>query len=364
MSVVPLYYFVAKMGRKQKTILRTRFLTDIVSRWKTGATIYEINDKLEEYTRVGGFTDEDHNAFVQSFHDRIYEILVEEYQADVRHKRATVYDLASFVNQDVVYPSIRARLRDQIRVWIKAERDLFYTLTLEKYMVLLMQGTTFDELMTRVGEDTNDHHVRRKLWRQIEQWERVSREAERPANELGRMAQDAQNIHTLAVSRQTNVMFEQLAAIAVPPGQKTMSEILGAWTAAGLEATTVERDMRSWAAKSYVVEEGDFLYRKTLRAVWAKIQTYPVAPKKELVRRLWEECSDAVGMCAQGHIGRLLNVFVGFDEAYVAEESFQDTMAAISKMDVGHETKIQEATRVMDAMHMEDAARQPWLEAF
>ena len=355
------------MGRKQKTILRSRFLTDIVSRWKTGATVHELNDKLEEYSRVGEFTDEEHNAFVQSFHDRIYEILIEDYQADVRHKRATVYDLPSFVNQDVAYPSIRKRLRDQIRVWIRADRNLHYTMILEKYMVLLTHGTTFDELMDRVGEDTGDHRVRQKLWLQIAQWERVSREAERPANELGRMAQDAQNIHTLAVSRQTNTMLEQLAAITVPPGQKTMSEILGAWSCSLTNPSqvmaTVERDMRMWAAKSYVVEEGDYLYRKTLRAVWAKIQLYPAAPKKELVRRLWEECSEAVGMCAQGHISRLLNVFMGFDEAFVAEESFQDRMASISKMDVGHEEKMQEATRIMDAMQMEDAARRPWLEA-
>ena len=357
---------VCGMGRKQKNLLRTRYMTDIISRWKTGVYVSELNDKLEEYRKVAEISDEEHRAFVKEFKSQMYSIQIEEYKEELLHKRVRFKELPHYVRQDVPYVSVQKKLMKQINVWIAAENDTIYHAILAKYLNLLTHGSTPDELYNRVEDDTNNEAVQERLWDSIEEWERTLQDSQRPANELGRMAQDAQNIHTLAVSRQTNTMMDILAKVSVPSGQRTMAEILGVWSSIVKKeiVATVEMDMREWANKSYVVNEGDFLYRKTLRSVWAKIQLYPEAIRGELTRRLWEECSDAVGMCAQGHVSRLLNVFVGFDDAAVVEESFQDRMAAISRMDIDSQAKITEATRVMDAIHMDESERQPWLEAF
>jgi hypothetical protein len=337
-------------------------MTDIISRWKEGVHRSALDKKFEEYREVGELTDAEYRAFIASVHDQMYNILVNEYQEDLRHGRAKLNDLRHFVRQDAPYLAVQKKVMMRIKEWVKVENDSIYDTLVEKYLNLLTHGATLDELYDRVDTDTSRLSVQDRLWDLIEEWERNMHEAQRPTNELGRMAQDAQNIHTLSVSRQTNTMMNILANVEVPPGQKTMTEILAEWKSQ--DVRLVEQDMRSWASKSYVVDEGDFLYRKTLRSVWAKIKLYPAECQGELVQRLWEECSEAVGMCAQGHISRLLNIFVGFDDAAVIEESFQDKMAAISRMDISPKAKIEYATQVMDAIRMDVSERQPWLEAF
>lgn len=351
------------MGRKQKRHqLRERYMTDIFSRWKEGAYIHEINDKLEEHMRLAELTDDEHAEFVQSFHDRIYTYLIEEYQAHIRHKRATTHHLYWNVARDVVYPSIQMRLKKTLKEWIRTENNTIYDTIVDTYVRLRCHGTSLEELVARVPADTDRRTVQTRLYALIEGWQIAT-------HELAKLAQDAQNIHTRAVSQQTRAMMESLATVVVPAEQQTMTEIRAEWTAYAPDdrLESVERDMRMWATKSYVVEPGDFLYRRTLRTVWAKIQLFPKETRGELIRRLWEECSDAEGMCAQGHISRLLNVFVGFVEhadVVCLEESFQDRMAGISRQSLPTEEKIAQATRIMDAIHMDTADRRPWLDAF
>ncbi len=353
----------ASMRRKQKNLLRTRYMTDLMSRWKLGASLSELEDKLAEYKKVGELNEEEERAFRTSFKDQMYATLVAEYQDYIRFRRAKLVDLRHYVKQDAPYPSVQKRLIQQINEWRRLEEDTLYTTILEQYQILLTNGATLDELHDRVEDDTLLPRVRDRLWDRIEEWER-DRAMLRPANELARMAKDAQNIHTLAVSRQTNTMMDHLAPVVVPAAQKTMKEILTAWETYSVDTHVVEQDMRVWASKSYVVEKDDFLYRKTLRSVWAKIQTYPASSREELIRRLWEECSEAVGMCAQGHIGRLLNVFVGFDDTIRDDECFQDKMASIARMNIDSTKKIEEAIRIMDSIQMDVRDRQPWLDAF
>ena len=148
------------MGRKQtRQRLRERYMTDIVSRWKEGAYIHEINDKLEEHMRLAELTDDEHAEFVQSFHDRIYAYLIEEYQADIRHKRATTYQLYRNVARDVVYPSIQMRLKKTLKEWIRTENDTIYDTIVEKYVLLRSDGASLDELVARIPADTNRHAV-------------------------------------------------------------------------------------------------------------------------------------------------------------------------------------------------------------
>jgi hypothetical protein len=119
--------------------------------------------------------------------------------------------------------------------------------------------------------------------------------------------------------------------------------------------------MKDWGSKKQVMDKSKNLYKSVLRGLWAKIMSFNDELKSELVRRLFEECSEAVGMCADGHVGRLVNVLVGFDEQFKnnisKKEYFQNNMAMIAKSDVPLAFKIDQAKKLMDE-------RDAWLEAF
>ena len=73
-------------------------------------------------------------------------------------------------------------------------------------------------------------------------------------------------------------------------------------------------------------------------------------------------------MCAQGHLSRLANVMVGYDESIRPSvsnrEEFQTQMAEIAKKEDILENKIKEATLLMDTINMPQDERESWLEAF
>jgi len=73
-------------------------------------------------------------------------------------------------------------------------------------------------------------------------------------------------------------------------------------------------------------------------------------------------------MCAQGHLTRLANVFVGFDATVnpvlSVKETLQNKMAEISMLDSHTAEKIEAATKVMDDLKLPMEEREVWLEAF
>jgi hypothetical protein len=183
---------------------------------------------------------------------------------------------------------------------------------------------------------------------------------------LGDVAHDGQNVHTTEVVVQTNEKMEILHSVAVKQKQKTLSEIEGAWVGQTYldytKLTDVLDDMRKWGNTETICAEGDWAYRKALRGLWAKIQTNP-----ELVQRLWEECLDSLGMCAQGHLSRLANVLVGFEEGAKApvnlKELFQNEISLLAAKEMANETKEAEAKVLLDTYKIPDDERQAWLDA-
>ena len=185
--------------------------------------------------------------------------------------------------------------------------------------------------------------------------------------ELTALASDNQNVHTGPVNKQTRTNLGYIAATEVPKGQKTLDEILTCWLMNSRCKPTLDKvykDMLYWANKNTIVSEGDWLYRLTLRGLWAKIKTFQPSARGELIMRLWEECSESVEMCAQGHLSRLANVLAGFDHTILMKRSLQDEMAYISRLNDTLENKIKQAVAVMDEMSIPSLEQQAWLDAF
>jgi hypothetical protein len=183
---------------------------------------------------------------------------------------------------------------------------------------------------------------------------------------LGDVAHDGQNVHTKEVVVQTNEKMELLHSVTVKQKQKTLSEIETAWMGQCYvnytKLTTVLEDMRKWGNTETVCAEGDWAYRKALRGLWAKIQTNP-----ELVQRLWEESLDSLGMCAQGHLSRLANVLVGFEEGaktpICMKELFQNEISLLAAKEMTNEEKEGQAKSLMDTYFIAEEERQVWLDA-
>jgi len=197
-----------------------------------------------------------------------------------------------------------------------------------------------------------------------------------PVPELGRIAQDRQNVHDGQVNRLTNEGIDRLCAIPVPAGRDTLRLVVHAFT--GFEDVSYDTsmnvldDMVMWwntaHCRTMAPMAPDRLYRRTLKGLVAYIERVEsVETKTELYRRLFQEASEAVGMCCDGHLARLVNVLVGFDDAYrppVSQgELIQNRISAIAGLDVSVEERQRQANAFFDEIAVPEADRAPWLEA-
>lgn len=197
-----------------------------------------------------------------------------------------------------------------------------------------------------------------------------------PVNNLGRLAADNQNVHTRVVSEQTNKATEKLKTVKVPESQQTEKTLALVWlpTLVGTKVSystflQVSTDINKWFNTKDCRVKDDNLYRKLLRGLVALMSAEKDEERKsEMFRRCWEECQEAVGMCCEGHISRLCNALVGFDEDFQPPVPFgeilQSKMAAIAGMDVTEEEKRKLANAFFDEHKTPQDERVAWLDAF
>jgi len=161
-----------------------------------------------------------------------------------------------------------------------------------------------------------------------------------PVPQLADISENSQSVHDNHVEDNTKKGIRLLEKFPVPPGQKTLKEIQAAFDTLDLvgnkKMEEVKEDMDDWGSRESVMKKDLNLYRVVLRGAWAKIKSYEDAEvQTQLTKRLWEECVEAVGMCADGHVGRVVNVFCGFDNDFETPmtrmEYFQNNMALISE---------------------------------
>ena len=208
------------------------------------------------------------------------------------------------------------------------------------------------------------------------QFDRLPNRAPIPANRReAQLAADTQNVHSAEFSKQMTEAIDMLCAVEVPNTQKaTVHEMRESWRGLGkteLEISVVYRDVTTWWNKDTVYKIGDKLYRKCLRGLWCTIKTYTGETRMELEKRLWDECRDACvpySVCTQGHLARLSNVMVGFDEAFAQPvpvgEILQQKMAAIAGMDIESDKQIELARALLAELKIPEEKHADWLAAF
>jgi hypothetical protein len=197
----------------------------------------------------------------------------------------------------------------------------------------------------------------------------------RRANNLGAIATDAQSVHTRAVAKQTNEGVAKLLAEVVPESQQTMMEIWNMWTCSSKQrhnprlALMLFGDMLKWYETPTCKTKNDFLYKRLIDGLWARVQrTEDKELRAELRLRVAQEVVESKDMCCEGHISRLVNVLVGFDDAFKPPvpvgEILQQKMALIAGKDIETEAKQTEARSVFAELGIPEAEQAAWLEAF
>jgi hypothetical protein len=188
-----------------------------------------------------------------------------------------------------------------------------------------------------------------------------------PRTELEGLARDNQNVHTPAVNKQTQDAVTALLETQVAVDQHTMVELQGAWrTRPAVGRKSVLKDVTRWYQTKTCRTEGDYLYQRLLDGLWTRIKLSP--HKDDLVQRLWEECFESLKMCCEGHISRLCNVLVGYDDSFKAPisagEMLQQRIAAIAEEDISIPHKVVKAWEVMEELQIPREQRMEWIEAF
>jgi len=186
--------------------------------------------------------------------------------------------------------------------------------------------------------------------------------AERPADTLQRLSNDAQNVHTEPVNAQTSTNMKILLDTPVPPDQNTLTEIKQAIMGKRQKPFKYIEDMETW----YTVRSSvDPTYKQLLDGLWARIKRSPHT--KELVKRLREEIRESDGKCTQGHFSRLCNVMVGFDDdmqpILSQGELIQNKIALIAAKEVSVEEKVMEALHFFKEIGLPPAEQKPWIDA-
>lgn len=194
--------------------------------------------------------------------------------------------------------------------------------------------------------------------------------------ELANIAADRQNVHTRAVSEQTNKGLEKLLEeyekykqrpLRSPDwfASKWLPRSYGNWQ----KVSTIVNDMYRWYTLPTCRTQNDWLYKRALDGLYMMIRNgKDERLQSELYKRTFEECWESVGMCCDGHISRLCNVLVGFDEAFAPAipfgEILQNKMAAIASQEIPTDEKIHQATTFFNEHAVPESERKAWLEAF
>jgi len=248
------------------------------------------------------------------------------------------------------------------------------------------QGATFEQADAHVQAWVADgtiamvlvpllhDYIQREL--AIAEWERVRRQPMFGANQReAQLASDPQNVHTHEITQQMKDAVNLLVAVQIPKTQtNTINEIQETFVQQKrpiYEINKVMTDVQVWWKRPTIYNREDSLYKKCLRGLWWTIKQYQGEVREELEKRLWDELRDGAiphSVCTQGHMARLSNVMVGFDEAFVPPvpvgEILQQKMAAIYGMEVGYEEQLRLATDVLVELKIPREQYAEWLSAF
>jgi len=208
------------------------------------------------------------------------------------------------------------------------------------------------------------------LWQAMDEYRAEHPPANNNIPREAQIARDDQNVHTREVTEQHNKNMAILLATPVPEGQQTLNHIRLIWTAIYTKTPVDERvyvDMQKWYDTETCRTAGDWLYRRTLDHLYARIiKIENATTRRELFKRLQQECAESYRLCCDGHLNRLTNVMVGFDDAFQQAVPkgliLQEKMAKIAQIENPDE-RMATARALMTELEVGPEEAGAWLDA-
>jgi hypothetical protein len=208
-------------------------------------------------------------------------------------------------------------------------------------------------------------------------WNHNRAAAVAPAGTLAAFVADGQNVHTGVVSNQTHEGVKKLLALPIPSGQSEVTKtfvrkLLKVFTdsksISERDSARLYQDFDHWYKQETCRMHNDWLYKRIIDGVIHLIcGKSDKEVRFELYKRLFEEMRDSLGMCCDGHITRLINVFAGFDDAFAPEKSVaekvQELFAALSVKESSLLEKVAEGVRELRKLKVPEDEWEPWIDA-
>ena len=309
---------------------------------------------------------------------REVKLIYNTYRNNLRVARATV---------DEAMPRLIEGLTEHHQQRLRAQADQYLMRPMVNSLRILIEvaNATFEQADAHVQTWVIDGMIPMRLVPefhqqiqraiQMREWQQVHRPAFRPDQREAQLAADSQNVHTREITQQMRDSINILLAVDVPKDQTgSIREMRVGWLEKGYseyEIDVVYRDVVNWWNKDTIFSQDDKLYRRLLRGLWWTIKQYKADLRAELEKRLWEELRDGAipySVCTQGHVARLSNVMIGFDDAFVPPvpvgEILQQKMAAIYAMDVSQGEQLTLAKSVLAELKVPADQHDNWLSAF
>jgi hypothetical protein len=215
------------------------------------------------------------------------------------------------------------------------------------------------------AEVIEDDRERRVLWNHLFN----GGEDHRPPNTLGGIAASTQSVHAPEVVQQAVRGMDFLLKVKIPSGWDDESKVLDELKSIWPGQDVLHADIRTWWNKKSCFTDNDYMYRRLLTGLWTYVKSEEDAERRaELEKRMFQECTEAVRMCCQGHTNRLVNVLSGFVpgvEIVVPQpkgEILQQQFALIGAME-NAEDRTRRANEVITELGLTAEEAAPWLEA-
>jgi hypothetical protein len=186
--------------------------------------------------------------------------------------------------------------------------------------------------------------------------------------QLARIANDTQNVHTQLVVEQTKKNIAEILKIPVPSDYMWQRNRLSLTYKTivmfcHLSPKSVWQFSSMYCSDATIYEMEPGIFGKVVDGVWQYISKSP--DRADLKKILATELRDNIGMCAQGNLSRICNVLQGYLEGIGQKESIATILGREfpKLMEIENETeRVHQGIEILRANNVPDDQWTHWLD--
>ena len=188
--------------------------------------------------------------------------------------------------------------------------------------------------------------------------------------ELGRLANDGQNVHTTQIVNNTIKTVNAVLNIERPANYKQSLPTKNIFCEIVSDCPLTVNSILHFTARYWIQEDiynlGPNIYQRVTDSIWYYIKQSP--DKEDLCKIFADEMHNGIGMCSQGNLSRLCNVLGGYLDTIKDQRSVNeiigDKLSAIARDTTLSEfRRLQMAKQVFEEVGLEKEQWRVWIES-